>query len=108
MKPYIIAILALGSSFSMYAATDRKAEVDALERKCEDAREARLKPLRDAEIAKCKASRREDPEYCERYWRDYGAAQRRANGTMAPRMFDDLPECIAAHEARRQYNLEGH
>ena len=110
MKALLARILPLllGVGFAVTAVSDQKADVEALERKCEEAREARLKPLRDAEIAQCKASKREDPAYCERYWRDYGAAFRRPNGTLAPRMFDDLPECVTAHEARRKYNLEGH
>jgi len=83
-----------------------EAEVAALEARCEAAREERLKPLRDAEIAKCKADKRNDPEYCERFWSDYGDAVRLPNGRMQPRMFDDLPECVAAYEARRKLNFE--
>jgi hypothetical protein len=82
-----------------------EAEVKALEARCEAAREERLKPLRDAEIAKCKADKRSDPQYCERFWSDYGNAVRAPNGRMQPRMFDDLPECIAAQEARRELRL---
>lgn len=92
-----LSILLLGSA----AAADSEAQIKALDIKCEQAREARLKPLRDAEIAKCKASKRNDPEYCERYWHDLGDAMRLPNGTMKPRMFDDLPECIAASRARQ-------
>lgn len=79
----------------------KESDVKALELKCEQAREAQLKPIRDAEIAKCKAQKRNDPEYCERYWRDLGDAMRLPNGTMKPRMFDDLPECVAAFKARQ-------
>jgi hypothetical protein len=79
-----------------------EANVSALEAKCEQAREVRLKPLRDAEIKKCKEEQQKDPEYCERYWRDYGDAMRLPNRTIKPRMFDDLPECVAAQEARNK------
>jgi hypothetical protein len=44
---------------------------------------------------------RNDPAYCERYWKDYGNAMRSSNGTMTPRMFDDLPDCVAAYKARK-------
>lgn len=88
-------------------AADAESEVAALEQQCEAAREAKLKPLRDAEIARCKAEQGKDPAYCERYWSDYGAATRRSNGTVKPRLFDDLPECVRAFEARRKLNLEG-
>lgn len=93
----VFSILQLGSA----VAADSEAQLKELDSKCEQAREEKLKPLRDAEIAKCKASKRNDPEYCERYWRDFGAAMRGPNGTMKPRMFDDLPECVVAFKARQ-------
>jgi hypothetical protein len=83
----------------------REAAVAALEAKCEAEREARIKPLRDMEIAKCKKTptfdHQDDPDYCERYWKDYGNAMRIPNGAMTPRMFDDLPDCVAAFKARK-------
>jgi hypothetical protein len=90
----------LAVALAASAAPPSDTEVQALEAKCEQAREAQLKPLREAEIARCKNDKRSDPEYCERYWRDLGNATRRPNGTVKPRMFNDLPECIAAREAR--------
>lgn len=89
-------------SFAPFAYSLDEAEVANMEASCEAAREERLKPLRDAEIAKCKADKRTDPAYCERFWSDYGNAVRLPNGRMQPRMFDDLPECVAAQEARRK------
>jgi hypothetical protein len=59
------------------------------------------------EIARCKADAHNDPAYCERYWKDYGNAVRRPDGTMTPRMFDDLPACVAAFKARRDLSFEG-
>lgn len=88
--------------FSMPAAVfaDPEADVATLEAKCEADREEKIKPLRDAEIANCKADSHNDPAYCERYWKGYGNAVRGVNGRMNPRMFDDLPSCVAAFEAR--------
>ena len=85
-------------------AADDEAQVRKLEEQCESAREARLKPLRDAEIERCIEEQRNDPGYCQRYWSDLGNAVRLPNGRVQPRMFDDLPECVAAQEARRQLN----
>jgi hypothetical protein len=79
-----------------------EAEVKALEQACEAAREVKLKPLREAEIARCKAEPRSQPAYCERYWSDYGNAIRLPNGTMQTRLFNDLPECVTAEAARRK------
>ena len=80
---------------------DKTSDVVALEAKCEAAREAKIKPLRDAEIAKCKANKNNDPGYCERFWKDYGDTTRGAYGGTIPRMFGDLPICIAAFKARK-------
>jgi len=92
-----IALLA----FTNLACAD-EASIRALEQACEAAREVKLKPLRDAEIARCKTESHSEADYCERFWSDYGNAKRLPNGTMEPRMFDDLPECIAAQDARRK------
>jgi hypothetical protein len=80
---------------------DQASDVAALEAKCEAEREAKIKPLREAEIAKCKADQNNDPAYCERFWKDYGNASRGANGGTIPRMFGDLPICVAAFKARK-------
>ena len=80
---------------------DKESDVAALEAQCEAEREAKIKPLRDMEIAKCKADPNNDAAYCERFWKDYGNAVRAANGTMVPRMFWDLPVCVAAFKARK-------
>jgi hypothetical protein len=78
---------------------DPASDVAALEAECEAEREAKLKPLRDVEIAKCKADQNNDPGYCERFWKDYGNSMRGANGGTIPRMFSDLPICVAAFKA---------
>jgi hypothetical protein len=88
-----------GNSAVVFA--DQAGDVAALEAKCEAEREARIKPLRDAEIAKCKTDKNNDPGYCERFWKDYGNAMRGANGGTIPRMFWDLPVCVAAFKARK-------
>jgi len=67
-----------------------------LDRRCDDARERKIAPLREAEIAKCKQDKRNDPAWCERFNADFGDAGRTISGTMRPRMFDDLPECVDA------------
>jgi hypothetical protein len=93
------ALLLLGLPAVVVA--DQVSDVVALEAQCEQEREVRIKPLREMEIAKCKADSHNDAAYCERYWKDYGNRIRTPNGTMTPRMFDDLPICVAAFEARK-------
>lgn len=80
---------------------DQASDVAAPEAKCEVEREAKIKPPRDAEIAKCKADQNDDPAYCGRFWKDYGNSVRTANGGTVPRMFGDLPICVAAFKARK-------
>jgi hypothetical protein len=94
----LFALLALAP---LGVAVADEQSVEELQLRCEQAREARLKPLRDVEIAKCKAERGRDPAYCERYWKDFGDASRLPNGSMKPRMFDDLPECVAERQAKQ-------
>ena len=104
MNASLKAAYLIGIMVSQVAAAAELTEqqVQAMEQKCETAREAKLKPLRDAEIARCKSERGTDPDYCERYFRNYGDSMRSANGTMTPRMFHDLPECVAALKARQE------
>ncbi len=73
-----------------------------LEQRCEAAREMRIAPLREAEIARCKADGRSDPDWCERFHADYGDGGRTASGVFRPRMFDDLPECVEALRERNR------
>jgi hypothetical protein len=73
-----------------------------LDRRCDDAREKMIAPLREAEIVKCKEQDRKDPAWCERHFADYGNAGRTISGTFRPRMFNDLPECIEAEQALRE------
>ncbi|MET0659225.1 MAG: hypothetical protein ABW110_13825 [Steroidobacteraceae bacterium] len=103
----VVLCIALSSSPGAIFAADAESEVAALEAQCEAAREAKLKPLRDAEIDKCKNEQGKDPGYCERYWSDYGNAVKLPNGNYRPRLFDDLPECVRAFEARKKLNREG-
>ncbi len=70
-----------------------------LDQRCEDAREEKIAPLREAEIESCKQERRSDPAFCESFNADFGDGGRTASGHYRQRIFDDLPECVEAlHE----------
>ena len=75
------------------------AELDA---RCDAAREAKIAPLREAEIENCKAQPRSDPNFCEQFNADFGDGGRTLRGAVRPRMFDDLPECVQALEERNR------
>lgn len=103
----VLLVAAVAGLASGMAMADGPADVATLEAQCEQAREALIKPLRDAQITKCKADPHNDPDHCEHFWASYGDAYRRPNGTMAPRMFDDLPVCVKARQARKDLNANG-
>jgi hypothetical protein len=84
---------------------DQVSDVAALEAQCEQERDAKIQPLREMEIAKCKADKHNSADFCERFWKDYGAPVRLQNGNMGPRLFSDLPICVAAADARAKLNL---
>jgi len=73
--------------------------LEELDAGCETAREARIAPIRTRETAQCKASRT-DPDICDRYYQDLGEPRANPDGTLSPRMFDDLPECKLAEDER--------
>jgi len=80
----------------------REMSLADLDRRCEDAREKKIAPLREVEIAKCKQQDPDYPERCERYYATYGDAVRSQYGGFTPRMFHDLPECVEAEQQLRE------
>jgi len=76
-----------------------------LDRRCEDVREERIAPLREAEIANCRQTETGDQAWCETFWADYGDARRTVSGWIIPRLFHDLPECAEAWDERNRRGL---
>jgi hypothetical protein len=76
-----------------------------LDRRCEDVRDERIAPLREAEIAKCIQTETGDQAWCETFWADYGDPRRTVSGVLIPRLFHDLPECVEAWEERNRRGL---
>lgn len=85
--------------------------LQTLERRCENAREQLIAPLRQDAINQCVADRvsgnrgsrnsRDAREYCERFYADFGQGGRTQSGGFRQRMFHDIPECQAFYEAER-------
>jgi hypothetical protein len=73
-----------------------------LDRRCESAREKKIEPLREAEIAKCVETKTGDQAWCETFWADYGDGTRTVTGASTPRMFHDLPVCTEALDERHR------
>jgi hypothetical protein len=76
--------------------------LEELDRRCEAAREKKLAPLREAEIAECIETGTGDQSWCETFWADYGDPVRTKSGFLTPRMFHDLPECTEALDERHR------
>jgi hypothetical protein len=71
-----------------------------LDRRCEDARERLIGPEREDHIASCKLEKRNDPDWCETYFADYGASVKTGLFTNRPRMYSDIDECLVADSER--------
>ena len=107
MKTKLIACICLFAlaSFSVQAEEKPTKEqirlrLDELNAACEAARERKLAPLRAQHIEECVSQQGKDPEYCQRFYADYG----RRSGKRAP-LFLDLPECVEAFEFQRTHNV---
>ena len=85
--------------------------IQELQRQCEDAREARIAPLRQEAVDQCITDResgrsgsrssRDAREHCERFYADFGQGGTTQSGGFRQRMFHDIPECQAFYEAER-------
>ena len=96
----LLSICAFLISFDVAAA---KTDLKELERRCAEAREAKIAPLRKIEIEKCATKDRNTKDArkkCESRYIDYGEAIRHGH---SGRMFNDLPECLKFYDAERQY-----
>lgn len=72
----------------------------ALGKKCQDARTAKLAPMRAKLVEKCVKEERRPRAECEVEISTYGENQSNASGRgVKPGLFYDLPECILEFEA---------
>lgn len=79
-----------------------KMSADQLDALCEEEREKRLAPEREQLIKICVRDMGGSQEHCENYYSDYGAAIRNdGTGLIQRALYVDLPECVAAWEARQ-------
>ena len=78
-----------------------KARLRDLDDRCLQARTERLKVVQEQKIQTCIEVDKQDPDYCRRFFKDYGWGSVTASGTRNPRLFDEIPECIAAFNARK-------
>lgn len=79
--------------------TQAEKSVKELEALCTQAREKRIGPEREAEIRTCKSERKNDPEWCERYWSNYGDRRKVGRSYQSPKYWW-LQECVEARKCR--------
>ncbi|MCF6224798.1 MAG: hypothetical protein L3J22_00645 [Xanthomonadales bacterium] len=76
-------------------ADERKEQQEKLDNNCQQAREVKIAPLREAVIKDCISEGKEE-KYCQGFYKDYGER----TGHRAA-LFMDLPECEKAFEHSR-------
>ena len=91
VKPVLAIALAVGATVT--------ADVAGQDAKCEAAREARLAPERARLIEQCVNQEKKERSFCDNYYRDYGYGGK-SGGARVGRKYDNLPECVAAREAK--------
>jgi len=95
---FILFLLTMACCFVLttdaLADRNRDQEQARLDAVCEEARQAKLVPMREQLVEDCvKNGDRRDRESCETFYADYGAQA----GRRAP-LFFDLPECVEAFD----------
>ncbi len=95
------ALLAVPVAFAQSDAELKR--LDDLDRTCEAARAAKLAPIRAELIDTCVKVDKRPREACEAEFANYGDTRRTARGKAVAGLFYDLPECVAAFEARSKY-----
>lgn len=101
----VTSLIAL-ALFAAPALAQTEAEMkrlDELDRACEAAREQRLAPLRAERIERCVTLEKRTREQCTAEYANWGNTRPVAGGRARSGLFYDLPECVAAFEARQRY-----
>ncbi|BAO45210.1 hypothetical protein [Thiolapillus brandeum] len=95
----LLCLLAFLSPAAPAADKDRGKTQQKLDAACEQAREARIAPMRQEKIEACvKSGEHDNREACEAEYSHFG--QRAGK---RPAMFYDLPECVEAFEFQKSY-----
>ena len=94
-------------TWAQYALTENisRDSVDKLISECQKARNQKIAPLKAQAIDDCINKKRKDPEYCERFYRNYGERTHLASGGTRPGMFWNLPECEKALSAEKYFKM---
>lgn len=97
-----LALLALVTPARAQSDAELK-RLDELDRRCVEAREAKLAPMRAERIERCVREEKRPRDICTVEYSTWGESSTTHNGGTRPGLFYDLPECVAAFEARQHY-----
>ena len=98
---FAAGLLALAAPVGAQSDAELK-RLDELDRQCEQAREAKLAPMRAERIERCVRDEKRPRDECTAELSTWGNTQSVRGGSRTG-MFYDLPECVAAFEARQRY-----
>jgi hypothetical protein len=99
----LLALMLLALAAPVRAQSDAELKrLDELDRQCEQAREAKLAPMRAERIERCVRDEKRPRDECTAELSTWGNTQSVRGGSRTG-MFYDLPECVAAFEARQRY-----
>jgi hypothetical protein len=99
----IFGLLAAHSTFS-FAEEITREQAAELMTQCQNERQEKIAPLKQAEIDKCINEQRRDKDQCERRNENFGQ-NRRVGGSISPGLFWDLPACQLAIDADKYFRL---
>lgn len=102
LRAPVVALVAVAAAAHAQSEEELKRYAE-LERACEAARAKKLAPLRAEKIEACVRDEKRPRAQCEREYAEWGNTQPLARGRARGGLFYDLPECVAAEQARRQY-----
>ena len=101
MKLKTTFVIALAACTVVSHAAD-VAEIDrlvALDKKCDEVRAEKLKPIQAALVEKCVNEERRPRSVCEAEFSTYGQGHTSlAGGATINRQFEDIPECVGARQ----------
>lgn len=102
----LMLLLSLGICTQAVAQSD---SLQVMEQQCQQAREARIAPLREAAIQDCVNANRSSRTLadCQRMNADFGQGGGIVGGGFRTPMFNDLPECVNYFRARDAQNNSG-
>jgi hypothetical protein len=98
VSPGLMLVFVFGANAPAFG---DEASLEELRQRCEEAREQKIAPLREAAIEECVSQRRSGRtrEDCERINAGFGSGGGIADGGARSAMFNDLPECVEYFEA---------